>query len=58
MLYKLGLTYKRQEYHKKELEQLIDDRLEKSRDSVKHSFREINEFISTFHKDFTDYAHL
>ena len=56
MLYKLGLTYKRQEYHKKEVTQLIEERIEQQKLSSKASIREMSEFIGTFHRDFLDYG--
>jgi hypothetical protein len=44
-LYKLGLTYKRQDYHKLEVERMIEEKLAQQMSVTKTSFREVNEFI-------------
>lgn len=56
MLYKLGLSYKRQEYHKTEILKETQGLLDKHRGHTQASFNEVNEFIQTFHSDFGDYV--
>jgi hypothetical protein len=34
----------------------MEDKLERYREQTKASFKEVNEFIHTFHKDFAEYA--
>jgi len=53
----LALTYKRQDYHKQQVEQMIDEKLSQSLNITRGSFREVNEFIQGFHNEFKDYIH-
>jgi hypothetical protein len=35
---------------------MIDEKIAMHKESTKSSFREANEFMQTFHRDFLDYA--
>ena len=56
IFYKIGLTYKRQEYHKELLIKDVEKRFTDRESKIEHSFKEVNEFLSTFHADFTEFA--
>eukprot|EP00347_Sterkiella_histriomuscorum_P004867 403358786 len=58
ILYKLGLTYKRQDYFKKEAIQETEEKMQQYKNQLKMSFNEMNEFIQTFHSEFSDYVQL
>lgn len=53
----MTLTYKRQDYHKVEVERMIDEKVSQNLKITRASFREVNEFIQSFHNEFKDYIH-
>jgi hypothetical protein len=56
MLYKMGLVHKREEYFKREIIADLDIKFSKNLNTIRNSFKEVNEFISGFQSEFVEYV--
>mmetsp|Transcript_681 Transcript_681/g.735 ORF Transcript_681/g.735 Transcript_681/m.735 type:complete len:110 (+) Transcript_681:1641-1970(+) len=52
LMYKLGLTYKRQDYFKVDLLEQMEKKHQEHKAQTQHSIKEINEFIHGFNLEF------
>ena len=55
MLYKLGLTYKRQEYFKQDMLDTMSQKQEEHKSQTQLYLSETSEFIRGFHLEFEQY---